>query len=127
MEKSPKKKYQVVLEIFKKIYQIQQFNDEEDLSADDNIKILAYIFVRIQPKRIHTNIKFMKLFINIGEDDFQLTYLATACKILQDINYKHLLDIDENEFNQNCQKVLDEINNKKDNENIAINNVNTDN
>ena len=127
MEKSPKKKYQVVLEIFKKIYQIQQFNDEEDLSADDNIKILAYIFVRIQPKRIHTNIKFMKLFINIGEDDFQLTYLATACKILQDINYKHLIDIDENEFNQNCQKVLDEINNKKDNENIAINNVNTDN
>ena len=69
----------------------------------------------------------MKLFINIGEDVFQLTYLATVCKILQDINYKHLIDIDENEFNQNCQKVLDEINNKKDNENIEINNVNTDN
>ena len=127
MEKSPKKKYQVVIEIFQTIYKINQFNDVKDLSADDNIEILVYIFVRIQPKRIHTNIEFMKLFINNEADDIQLTHLTTVCKILQNIKFNHLLNINENEFNQNCQKVLDEINNKKGNENVVINNVNIEN
>jgi len=127
LEKSPKKKYQVVLEIFQTIYKIKQFIDEEDIDDDDNIGILTYIFVRIQPKGIHTNIEFIKLFINIEADDIQLTNLTTVCKILQNINFKNLLDIDENEFNQNCQKVLDEINNKKDKEKIANNNFNIDN
>ena len=108
IEKSPKKKYQEVLDIFQTINRIKQFNDEEDLN---DVEILVYILVRAQPKRIHTNIEFIKLFINIEADDAQLTHLTTVYQLLQNINFNHLHGIDENEFNQKCQNVLDEIKN----------------
>ena len=121
LEKSPKKKYQVVIEIFQTILKLKKFNDENDISADENIEILIYIFIKIQPKQIHTNIEYMKLFI--GDKDVQLVHLTSVCKLLKEFSYNHLIGIDENEYRQRCQKVLDEINinNKKNNEDNIIN------
>jgi tRNA threonylcarbamoyladenosine modification (KEOPS) complex Cgi121 subunit len=119
LEKSPKKKYQVVIEIFQTILKLKKFNDESDISADDNIEILAYIFIKIRPKQINTNIEFMKLFF--GEMDIQLIHLTSVCNILKDFKCSHLIGINENEYRQKCQKVLDEINNKNNKEDNIIN------
>ena len=124
LEKSPKKKYQVVIEIFQTILKLKKFNNENDISVDDNIEILAYIFAKIQPKQIHTNIEYMKLFLNIGGgEDVQLKHLSIACEILKDFRYSHLIGVNENEYQQKCQKALDEINNKNNNENNNIINI----
>ena len=114
LEKSPKKKYQAVIEIFQTILKLKKFNDENDISTDDNIEILVYLFIKIQPKQIQTNIEYMKLFI--GDKDVQLTHLTSVCRVFKDFKYTHLIDVNENEYLQKCQKALDEINNKKNNE-----------
>ena len=114
LEKSPKKKYQAVIEIFQTILKLKKFNDENDISTDDNIEILVYLFIKNQPKQIQTNIEYMKLFI--GDKDVQLTHLTSVCRVLKDFKYTHLIDVNENEYLQKCQKALDEINNKKNNE-----------
>ena len=114
LEKSPKKKYQAVIEIFQTILKLKKFNDENDISTDDNIEILVYLFIKNQPKQIQTNIEYMKLFI--GDKDVQLTHLTSVCRVFKDFKYTHLIDVNENEYLQKCQKALDEINNKKNNE-----------
>ena len=74
-EKSPKKKFKIIMDIFTTISKIIAFNGGESRpGADDNISLLLYIFVRVIPKKIYSDIEYMKLFIkdNNGTEDNQL-------------------------------------------------------
>ena len=113
-EKSPRKKYEIALNIFQTILKIQKFNGEDSKnSADDYIQILLYIFVRVQPKKIHTNIIYMNLFPyeNDGAQDNIFIQLKTVCQILENFLYTYLINIDQKEYDKQCKLHKNEINN----------------
>ena len=97
-------------QIFKTIEKILQFNEEDKKSgaADDILLILQYLFVRIQPKKIFTDIEYAKLFINDnnGLNQYQLVHLTAVCQIYQDFSYVHLNGVTEQEFNEKCQQSI---------------------
>ena len=65
-EKSPRKKRIIINEIFQTIAKVITFNDQANKSgADDNINILLYIFIKIQPKMIKTDIDYINLFLKM--------------------------------------------------------------
>ena len=108
-EKSPRKKINIIKEIFQTISKVITFNDQANKSgADDNISILLYIFIRIQPKMIKTDIDYIKLFFkdDLGLEDQQLSQLITVCNILGDFKAKYLIGVSEEEYVKNCNLVL---------------------
>ena len=87
-EKSPRKKFKIIMDIFLTISKIITFNGGENKpGADDNISLLLYIFVRVQPKKIYSDIEYMRLFIkeNNGKEDNQLTHLINKIIIIKTI------------------------------------------
>ena len=110
IEKSPRKKMLAINQIFKTIEKILQFNEEDKKSgaADDILLILQYLFVRIQPKKIFTDIEYAKLFMNDnnGLNQYQLVHLTAVCQIYQDFSYVHLNGVTEQEFNEKCQQSI---------------------
>ena len=95
------------------ISKIIAFNGGESRpGADDNISLLLYIFVRVIPKKIYSDIEYMKLFIkdNNGTEENQLTQLVTVCEAMKNINYNHLFDVTEEEYRKNCNLSLAKIN-----------------
>lgn len=118
-EKSPLKKYNIIINIFKIILKFHNFNGEKDIvpAADDNISILLYIFTKIMPKKIHSDIEYIELFIKENIEEGQnnnLLNLKVACQLMESINYSHLIGISEQEFNQNCELILKGINENKE-------------
>ena len=112
-EKSPRKKFKIIMDIFQTISKIIIFNGgESNPGADDNLSILLYIFVRVKPQKIHTDIEYMRLFIkeNNGTDDNQLTHLTTVCEAMKKINHSHLFGVSEEDYNRNCTLALEKIN-----------------
>ena len=108
-EKSPRKKIIIIKEIFQTISKVITFNDQAKKSgADDNINILLYIFIKIQPKMIRTDIDYINLFFkdNFGLEDQQLSQLITVCNILGDFKTKYLIGVSEEEYIKNCNLAL---------------------
>ena len=112
-EKSPRIKFKIIRDIFLTISKIITFNGGESKpGADDNLSLLLYIFVRVKPQKIYSDIEYMKLFIkdNNGTEDNQLTYLITVCEAMEKINYTYLFDVTEQEYCKNCSLTLTKIN-----------------
>ena len=109
-EKSPRKKFLIIKNIFQTISKIITFNGagEEDIGADDNLSILLYVFIKVRPKKINSDIEYLKLFVkdNNGTEDNQITHLITVCEAMKKIDHTHLFDITEEEYNKNCSLVL---------------------
>ena len=116
-EKSPRKKFKIIMEIFQTISKIISFNGEDGGNgADDNIAILMYIFTKVQPKNICSDIEYMKLFIKDknGTEDNQITHLITVCEGLKNMNHSRLFNVTEEEYNNNCKIALEKINKRVD-------------
>ena len=108
-EKSPRKKRIIINEIFQTIAKVITFNDQTNKSgADDNVNILLYIFIKIQPKMIKTDIDYINLFFkdDLGLEDQQLSQLITVCNILGDFKAKYLIGVSEDEYVKNCNLAL---------------------
>jgi hypothetical protein len=108
-EKSPRKKRIIIKEIFQTIAKVITFNDQANKSgADDNVNILLYIFIKIQPKMIKTDIDYINLFFKdgLGLEDQQLSQLITVCNILGDFKAKYLIGVSEDEYVKNCNLAL---------------------
>ena len=109
-EKSPRKKFIIIKNIFQTISKIITFNGggEEDIGADDNLSILLYVFIKVRPQKIHSDIEYLRLFVkdNNGTEDNQITHLITVCEAMKKIDHTHLFDITEEEYNKNCSLVL---------------------
>ena len=112
-EKSPIKKFTIINDIFLTISKIIAFNDMEAVNgADDNLAILIYIFIKVQPKRILSDIKYLQLFIKEknGPENNQLTHLMTASETMKNMNHTKLFNITEEEYNRNCALSYQKIN-----------------
>ena len=111
-EKSPRKKFLAINRIYDTINKIFKFKGESSsqIGADILTSILLYIFVRVQPKRIITDINYVKLFVddnnNNGIINYQITHLNTICAIMKEIKPNYLIGVTEQEFNQKCEIAL---------------------
>ena len=108
--KSPRKKLIAIGEIYKTVDKIIKFNGgkKDSGGAEEILNILLYLIVRSRPKKIYSDIKYVKLFLseNNGVKDFQLTHLISICNILKDITYEKLNGVTEQEFKEKCKEAL---------------------
>ena len=98
-EKSPRLKLEIISEIFKTIIKIKTFNGEQS-GVDDIINILIFIFVKMKPKFIDSDIQYIELFHNIltGDIESKIAQMKSACNIILNISYKNFKDITKEEF-----------------------------
>ena len=112
-EKSPMKKLEILNKIYQTISKIIDFNEwESERGTDDLIIILIYIFVKINPKKIHSDLEYIKLFIQEinGAQDNQVTLLNTVCEIIKNFNYTNLFEVKEEDYNKNCKESMEKMN-----------------
>ena len=95
--------------IFTYINNVVNFNTgkEGDLSQDESTPFLQYILIKCQPKRIISNINFIKNFLSeqdlMEEKGFFILQIDSAIEFILSINHIHL-DMNEEEFNENINK-----------------------
>ena len=110
MEKSPRKKMIQIDKISQIIKKIIEFNGEDsnEAGADDIMPVFLYLFVRAQPKKIYSDLEYIKLFItdNNGQNQVKLTYFVFVSEILLSINHNNLINVSEEEFNMKCNSSL---------------------
>lgn len=85
-EKSPRKKLEYVNKIFSGIVKTFKFNDvtgDAELGVDDYLPVLNYACIKARPQKLHTNIKFIDLYIEekerqsqSGQNLIQMTVIA---------------------------------------------------
>ena len=109
-EKSPRKKILILTGIFELISKVILFNGgNQTFSLDDQMPILIYCFIKAQPFRIGSNLKFIKIYRNSLIDkgnENELEQLIALCEFVKKINYKNLYDISQEEYIKNCNEVI---------------------
>ena len=105
-EKSPNKKLSNMMEIFNSIGFLLQFNGAgKDIGVDDQLPILNYAFIKVQPLRMYSNAKFMELYIGERKNKIegnQLAQLLSICKFIANITPSQLFDVTQEEYIKNC-------------------------
>ena len=109
-EKSPRKKFLYVMDIFSSINYLLKFNGKNGGDAggvDDQIPVLNYAFVKAEPLRMYSNVKYMELFIGNKKNKMEgsrLTQLTGLSNMMINLTYKNILGVDEKEFIQKCNE-----------------------
>ena len=104
---SPMKKMQSIKEIFNFIYKLVKFNGENNnqTGIDDLMPILNYALIKAKPERMHSNLKFIDLYIGdlrSKAEGSQLIQLIALCDFICNIEANNLLGISKDEFNFKC-------------------------
>ena len=107
-EKSPRKKFLNLKEIYNSVGFLLKFNGVgAEAGVDDQLPILCYSIVKSQDLRLYSNAKFMKLFVGEKKNKLegsQIVQLFTACKFIGDLKHQDLIDVSYDEFNTKCDK-----------------------
>ena len=113
-EKSPLKKIRVLMDIMTNIENIPCITLGKKLDVDEKIEFLIYIFSKVHPKRMDSDIKYMKLFMfeKTGKEEINLSIFESICDIYNNFDYKKLFGVNEIEYNQKCNNELNKLNNK---------------
>ena len=114
--KTPYQKLKSVKKIMKYIDNIIKFNEgiDKEIGADDVTPVLNYVFIKAQPKRIHTDIKFTELFSeNCGKFENSLANFESMCLIMKNCSAK-TFGFTKEEFEKKCKEEENE------NKNIVI-------
>ena len=104
-EKSPRKKFICMSQIFNSIANMVKFSGGKDIGADDSQEILVFALIKAKPSYIYTNCKYMNLFIGdkkLKEEGLQLTQLIVSCEFTQKMNSYNLLEVDNDQFVKRC-------------------------
>ena len=107
--KTIKEKINYIKLIFKYINNVSNFNTgkEGDLSQDETTPFLQYIIIKCQPKRIISNINFIKNFLSeqdlMEENGFFILQIDSAIEFILSMNHTHL-EMNEEEFKENINK-----------------------
>ena len=109
-EQSPRKKIIYLNSIFDSITKVVQFNGGDiSLGVDDQMPILNYCFIKAQPNKICSNLKFIELYrkslIDKGNDN-QMTQLTALIDFIRNITYSNLNGITQEEFTKKCNEVI---------------------
>ena len=100
-EKSPRKKINLMKEIFNCIDNIEELNGEnaKKEGIETQYSILTYAFVKATPNNIDTNCNYLELFIEKdGEEDSLLTQIKVICNNINEIGYDKLNGVTKEEF-----------------------------
>ena len=77
---------------------------DEDAGQDELVPIFNYIVIKAQPKRMISNVNYIKCFLsdkdNSGNFGFLLSQMESAINFILNINHKSL-NITEDEFYKN--------------------------
>ena len=112
--KTPIQKLKSIRKIMEYIDYIIKFNEgiDKEIGADDITPVLNYVFIKAQPKRIYSDIKFTALFTeNCGKFENSLANFESMCIVMNNITAK-TFGLNEEEFDKRCNE---EINANKNN------------
>ena len=96
-EKSPRKKFFNISQIFDSVYNVFKLNGNiKEIGADDVGPILQYALIKSHPLHIYTNYQFINLFsyskIINSKEDFQLIQLEGTCRLVEDCDYNQYIN-----------------------------------
>ena len=113
VEKSPRKKLINLDGIFNSITFLLRFNGKgQDVGVDDQMPILNYAFIKAQALRMHSNVRFMELYIGESKskrEGAQLTQFKGICEFIPKIKNTDLDGVSHEEFIKKCNEATKEI------------------
>jgi len=107
--KSLDEKINCIFNIHAYINNIFKFNTGKDteIGQDELTPVLQYLIIKIQPRRIISNINYLKCFLNeedlISKKGFLMSQIDSAVTFVSSINH-NLLNLSEIEYNKNVEK-----------------------
>ena len=107
IERTPYKKLECIYNIFNYIESLVKFNEGEDkeIGADEIGPVLNYVLIKAHPFRIHTDIIFIKLFVDINNNDYNLVNIESMYEEIIKYSGKEF-NLTQEEFKQKCLKSL---------------------
>ena len=84
-KKSIQKKFINLEAIFDRLKNLGKYNSEINLSFDEQIKLLYYVFIKANPQNIYSDFKYMKLFLGNGNYEIEEQYLDRLMNICENI------------------------------------------
>jgi hypothetical protein len=110
-EKSPNKKMDIIMELSKTLKNILIFNGSSKIDSDDETEIIAYNIIKVQPKRIYSELEYIQIFTKEdgGERDHQIKLFIAACKFVKNLSDDKLKNINPNDINLKCNMALKKI------------------
>ena len=102
-EKSPRKKFLCMSNIFNSISNLVKFNTDgnDKIGVDDEMPILNYTIIKAQPKWMFSICKYMEIYLGDlkkKKEDNQLMQLRGVCENMININNESLNDVTKEEF-----------------------------
>ena len=104
-EKSPRKKFLCIKEIYNCIYNLGKFNDDKIEGADDELSLLNYTFIKANPENIYNNCRYIDLFFGKDKSNLEgnrLTKMILLCDSVENFSIKNLINVTEKEYNEKC-------------------------
>ena len=107
--KSLDEKINCIFNMHAYINNIFKFNTGKDteIGQDELTPVLQYLIIKIQPRRIISNINYLKCFLNeedlISKKGFLMSQIDSAVTFVSSINH-NLLNLSETEYNKNVEK-----------------------
>ena len=110
-EKSPRKKFSCMSNIFNSISNLVRFNNDgsDKIGVDDQMPILNYTLIKAQPKWIFSICKFMEIYLGKlkkKKEDNELMQLRGICENMIGINNESLNDVTKEEFQRKSEESI---------------------
>ena len=108
LEKSPRKKLLNLNSISNDIIFFYNFNKYNEIGLDDEISLLTYAAIKIQPFLLDSNYIFMKLYRKVGDfvfDGNNLEKLEGVIDIISKIKINNFDEITEQEFLEKLKSI----------------------
>ena len=109
--KTPYQKLKSIKKIMEYIDNIIKFNEgiDKEIGAEDVTPVLNYLFIKAQPKRIYTDIKFTALFTeNCGKYENSLANFESMCIVMNNCSAE-TFGFTKEEFDKRCNEEVNEI------------------
>ena len=116
--KSIDKKLNYICNLQAYINNIFKFNTgkNQEIGQDEITPVLQYLIIKIQPRRIISNLNFIKCFLNdedlISHKGFLMSQIDSAISFVLILNYKDL-NVTEKEYNEKVEKARKKYNIKQ--------------
>ena len=102
--KNPYKKLNCINKILVYIENLIKFNEgiDKEIGAEDITPVLNYVFIKEHPFRIHTDIEFIKIFLeNKGQFENSLVNMESMINVILECNHDSF-NLTPEEYNNRC-------------------------